>query len=194
MTLYGHLWSCGICTMFRCKHIIFFYQIACRSLQLCRKTKKKSFSLARCIFLKKNSDGLEINLVWPNFFATKISVVISHRRLTYGELVSLLSTFFLTIQTIESSMYEFSSSFIWRSKKTKNINMTVEEAWYTNFLYTDLTISLNFKLKGHNSGTPCRTSQNKCHAHLLFIKFMYINFPFRDPDNCGISIRLKKAT
>jgi len=23
---------------------------------------------------------------------------------------------------------------------------------------------------------------------------MYINFPFRDPDNCGISIRLKKAT
>ena len=47
-----------------------------------------------------------------NFFATKISVVISHRRLTYGELVSLLSTFFLTIQTIESSMYEFSSSFI----------------------------------------------------------------------------------
>ena len=47
-----------------------------------------------------------------HFFATKISVVISHRRLTYRELVSLLSTFFLTIQTIEPSMYEFSSNFI----------------------------------------------------------------------------------
>ena len=29
---------------------------------------------------------------------------------------------------------------------------------------------------GHKSWTPCQTSQNKCHAQLLFIKFMNINF------------------
>ena len=77
---------------------------------------------------------------------------------------SLLSTFFLTIQIIESSMYEFSSSFIWllkkHNKKTHKDDLTVEEVWYTNFLYMDLTISK----KGHNSGTPVPniTKQMSC--------------------------------
>ena len=78
-----------------------------------------------------------------------------------------------TIQTFESSMYEFSSSFIWLLKKRKD-DLTVEEVWYTNFLHTDLTISI----KGHNSGTPMPnlTKQMSWTLILLFIKFMYINF------------------
>jgi len=37
------------------------------------------------------------------------------------QMESLLLTFFLTIQIIESSMYEFSSSFIWLSKHQKTL-------------------------------------------------------------------------
>ena len=126
-----------------------------------------------------------------NFFATKISVVISHRRLTYGELVSLLSTFFLTIQTIESSMYEFSSSFIWLSKNKKNKDdLTVEEVWYTNFLYTDLVVSK----KGHNSGIPVPNLTKQMAFTFTFYKVHVYQLLFSYLDNCGKSIRLKKAT
>ena len=42
----------------------------------------------------------------------------------------------------------------------------------TNFLYMDIIISK----RGITLEPLCWTSQNKCHAHLLFINIMYINF------------------
>ena len=60
------------------------------------------------------------------FFATEMSVVLSHRRLTY-ELVSLLSTFFLTIQAMECmSFLAAFTDFQQHLKKIKD-DLTVEE-------------------------------------------------------------------
>ena len=93
-------------------------------------------------------------------------MVISHRRLTYGMFIVNFLSHNTDYRIINVGVfYQLYLTF----KKTHKDNLTVEEVWYTNFLYTDLR-------KGHNSWTLCRTSQNKCHAHLLFIKFMYINF------------------
>ena len=56
--------------------------------------------------------------------------------------------------------------------KIKDDLETVEEVWDTNFLYIDKPISK----KRHNREPLCQTSQNKCHAHLIFISIMYSNF------------------
>jgi len=42
----------------------------------------------------------------------------------------------------------------------------------TNFLYMDKTISK----RGITLEPLCRTTQNKCHAHLFFIDIRYIDF------------------
>jgi len=47
------------------------------------------------------------------------------------------------------------------------MTLTVEVVLYTDFTVSKRVLTLE---------SPCRTSQNKCHVQLLFIKFMYINF------------------
>jgi len=56
------------------------------------------------------------------------------------------------------------SGFQTKQKQNKD-DLTVEEVWYTKFLYRDLTISK----KGHNSGTPVPnlTTQMPCIFTLL---------------------------
>ena len=70
---------------------------------------------------------LAINTLY--FFATEIAAVSSPRRLTYGELVSLLSTFFLIIhvQAIECRNYLAALSDFQKTLKQNRDDLTVEE-------------------------------------------------------------------
>jgi len=69
-------------------------------------------------------------------------------------------------------------------------DLNVEEVWYTNFLYTDYPISK----KGHNSGTPVLNLTKQMPCTFTLYKVHVYQLSFRYLDNCGISIRLKKAT
>ena len=126
------------------------------------EVKNKCFVPCGCDYLQIQSKEpttcyMEIVNVWIN---------VSHN-LNY--LLNIeLSLIVMSIPPISTLSKEIRKTM----NKIKDDLKTVEEVWDTNSLYMDIPISK----RGITRKPLWQTSQNKCHAHSIFISIMYSNF------------------
>ena len=112
-------------------------------------------------------DYLQIQSKEPTTFDMEIVNVwinVNHNYLLNIE----LSLIVMSIPPISTLSKEIRKTM----NKIKDDLKTVEEVWDTNSLYMDIPISK----RGITRKPLWQTSQNKCHAHLIFISIMYSNF------------------
>ena len=181
-------------------NIFIFYQIACHSLQLCRKTKKKKYIyiFARSLhFFQKKSDDLEINLVWPDNFFTKLNDAVVWPVVSYGAAVWGFKSF-SCMNAVHNRAMRY---FLGVGKYTPNTALAGEMSWIPPIVRQWKTIALSWSSlscsfqsrvnkrialwANHKSGITCK----KC--------FFYVNKQFSDCNlahYCCLDNQLPKRT